>query len=208
MSTSEPSAEGKILEAARQVFMQKGFAAARMQEIADVAGINKGLLHYYFRNKNQLFRAVFDEAFERFALQINEVFAADLPLRRKIEAFVEHYIDIMLENPALPSFVLNELNQKGEEFVAEIMSRSHRPNPLPLIGQIQLEVDTGRIRPLNPLHLLLNMLSMCAFPFIARPLFQGIAQVDDAAYLRLMASRKREVADFIWRAIRKEAAGA
>jgi AcrR family transcriptional regulator len=207
MKTSEPSTEAKILEAARQVFIQKGFAAARMQEIADVAGMNKGLLHYYYRNKGKLFQAVFDEAFDRFALQINEVFAADLPLLGKIEAFVEQYMGIMLENPALPSFVLNELNQKGEKFVQEIMSRAHRPNPLPLIGQIQLEVEAGRIRPVNPLHLLLNMLSLCAFPFIARPLFQGIVRVDDAAYLQLMESRKREVADFIWHAIRKEGAG-
>ncbi len=202
MEASEPNAESKILEAARQVFTHKGFAAARMQEIADAAGINKGLLHYYFRNKDKLFTAVFDEAFERFALQINAVFAADLPLFDKIEAFVDAYMDIMLDNPALPGFVINELNQKGEQFVKQLMSRPHRPNPLPFIGQIQLEIEAGRIRPLNPLHLLLNMLSMCAFPFIARPMFQGIVQVDDASYLKLMESRKREVVDFILNAIR------
>jgi TetR/AcrR family transcriptional regulator len=203
MEASEPNAESKILEAARQVFMQKGYAAARMQEIADAAGMNKGLLHYYFRNKDKLFTAVFDEAFERFALQINAVFAADLPLFDKVEAFVDAYMDIMLDNPALPGFVINELNQKGEQFVKQLMSRQHRPNPLPFIGQIQLEIEAGRIRPVNPLHLLLNMLSMCAFPFIARPMFQGIVQVDDASYLKLMESRKREVVDFILNAIRK-----
>ncbi|MCB0568847.1 MAG: TetR/AcrR family transcriptional regulator [Phaeodactylibacter sp.] len=199
---TEQTTEGRILEAARQVFMRKGFAAARMQEIADVAGINKGLLHYYYRNKNKLFKAVFDEAFERFALQANTIFAADIPLFEKIESFVSEYMDIMLENPSLPAFVINELNQKGEEFVRGIMNSKHRPNPLPLIGQIQLEVEAGRIRPVNSLHMMLNMLSLCAFPFIARPMFQGIAQVDDATYMKLMESRKREVTDFILNAIR------
>lgn len=202
MEIKEQSTESRILEAARRVFMQKGFAAARMQEIADVAGINKGLLHYYFRNKNKLFKAVFDEAFEQFALQLNGVFAADIPLFDKIEAFVNEYMDILLENPALPGFVINELNQKGEEFVKGLMSRKNKPNPLPLVGQIQMEVEAGRIRPVNPLHLVLNMLSMCAFPFIARPMFQGIVQVDDATYLKLMENRKREVTSFILNAIR------
>ncbi len=198
----EPSTEEKILDAAREVFTQKGFAAARMQEIADKAGINKGLLHYYFRSKNKLFHAVFYEVFDQFSLRINEVFGADLPLFEKIEAFVSQYMDTLIANPALPSFMINELNQKGEAFVKELMSRKTKPNPLPLIGQIQMEVQAGRIRAVNPFHLVLNMLSLCAFPFIARPLFQGIAQVDDETYLKLMESRKQEIIDFIHNAIR------
>ncbi|MCB0615728.1 MAG: TetR/AcrR family transcriptional regulator [Phaeodactylibacter sp.] len=198
----EVSTEEKILNAAKEVFTQKGFAATRMQEIADVAGINKGLLHYYFRNKNKLFRAVFDEAFSQFALRVNEVFAADMPLFEKIEAFVSQYMDILIANPALPSFVINELNQKGDAFVQDLMNRKNKPNPLPLIGQVQMEIQAGRIRAVNPFHLVLNMLSMCAFPFIARPLFQAIAQVDDETYLKLMESRKQEIIDFIHSAIR------
>ena len=198
----ELSTEEKILNAAKEVFTKKGFAATRMQEIADVADINKGLLHYHFRSKNQLFRAVFDEAFDQFALLINKVFAADMPLFEKIEAFVNQYMDILIDNPALPSFVINELNQKGDAFVQDLMSRKNKPNPLPLIGQVQMEVQAGRIRAVNPFHLVLNMLSMCAFPFIARPLFQGIAQVDDPTYLKLMENRKQEIIDFIHSAIR------
>ena len=198
----EVTTEEKILRAAREVFTRKGFAAARMQEIADVAGINKGLLHYYFRSKNKLFHSVFIEAFGQFALRINEVFAADMPLFEKIEAFVEQYMDILISNPMLPSFVINELNQKGDAFVKEILNRGSKPNFLPLIGQIQMEVQAGRIREVNPFHLVLNMLSLCAFPFIARPMFQGIAQVDDEAYLKLMETRKREIIDFIHNAIR------
>lgn len=198
----EASTEEKIMNAAREVFTRKGFAAARMQEIADVAGINKGLLHYYFRNKNKLFHAVFYEAFGQFALRINEVFGADMPLFEKIEAFVEQYMDTLIANPALPSFVINELNQNGEAFVKELMSSKDKPNPLPLIGQIQMEVQAGRIREVNPFHLVLNMLSLCAFPFIARPLFQSIAQVDNEAYLKLMENRKQEIIAFIHHAIR------
>ncbi|KGE88631.1 TetR/AcrR family transcriptional regulator [Phaeodactylibacter xiamenensis] len=199
----EPTAEEKILDAAREVFMTKGFAAARMQEIADRAEINKGLLHYYYRSKNKLFRAVFDEAFAKFSAGINQVFEADIPLFDKIEQFVDRYISLLMRNPAMPAFVISELNQKGEAFAQELLSRQTRPNPLPLVMQIQQEVAAGNIKPVNPVGLVLNMLSLCVFPFLARPMFQGMMQVSSKLYDEMMEQRKQEVAEFVISAIRK-----
>jgi len=199
----EQSTEEKILEAAREVFMTKGFAAARMQEIADRAGINKGLLHYYYRSKNKLFRAVFDEAFAKFSAGINQVFEADIPLFDKIEQFVDRYISLLMRNPAMPAFVISELNQKGEAFAQELLSRQTRPNPLPLVMQVQQEVTAGNINPVNPVGLVLNLLSLCVFPFLARPMFQGMMQVSNEMYDELMQQRKQEVAEFVISAIRK-----
>ncbi|HMQ48249.1 MAG TPA: TetR/AcrR family transcriptional regulator [Saprospiraceae bacterium] len=196
-------AEERILVAAKKVFTEKGYAAARMQEIADTAGINKGLLHYYFRSKEKLFMAIFDEAFDKFTLKINRIFEMDKPLFEKIEVLVHEYIDMMMENPALPGFVLYELNQKGESFVKDIMAREGKPNPLPLIGQIQMEIDAGRLRAdINPFQLVLNILSMCVFPFVARPLFQGIIQADDRFYMQIMENRKSAIVAFAINAIR------
>jgi TetR/AcrR family transcriptional regulator len=198
----EPNTEEKILEAAREVFTRKGFAAARMQEIADTAGINKGLLHYYFRNKEKLFRAIFEEAFSRFALRANQIFVADLPLFEKIEAFVETYMDILVQNPHLPVFVLSELSRNPEEFVCSVLNREGRPNPLQFLGQIQLEAQAGRIRQVNPFDLFINMISLCVFPFVARPMVQGLMGIDDQTYAKLMENRKREIVDFIIHAIK------
>ena len=194
----------KILEAAREVFTKKGYAAARTQEIAEVAGVNKGLLHYYKWNKDKLFRAVFQEAFHDVALSVNNVFDADIPLFEKIEQFVHTYIDVLLANPYLPSFVINELNQNKEAFVEDILSQKDRPNPMKLMVQIQMEAQAGRIREdVTPFNLFLNMLSMCAFPFIAQPLLQQLIQIDDETYMQFMEQRKKEVTDFIIHAIRK-----
>lgn len=199
----EPTTEEKILVAAREVFMNKGFAAARMQEIADRAEINKGLLHYYYRSKNKLFRAVFDEAFAKFSAGINQVFEAEIPLFEKIEQFVDRYISLLMQNPAMPAFVISELNQKGEAFAQELLSRQTRPNPMPLVAQIRQEVAAGRIKPVNPIGLVLNMLSLCVFPILARPMFQGIMEVSRPVYDQMMEARKQEVAEFIISAIRK-----
>ncbi|TXB64173.1 TetR/AcrR family transcriptional regulator [Phaeodactylibacter luteus] len=198
----EPTTEEKILEAARKVFMNKGFAAARMQEIADTAAINKGLLHYYYRSKNKLFRAVFDEAFAKFSAGINEVFEADLPLFEKIEQFVDRYMDLLMDNPNMPAFVISEINQKGGAFAEDLLSRRQRPNPMPLIAQVQAEAAAGHIRQVNPISLVMNLLSMCVFPFLARPMFQGLMGVDAALYQNILQQRKKEVAAFTINAIR------
>lgn len=199
----ELTTEEKILTAAREVFTKKGFAAARMQEIADEADINKGLLHYYFRSKENLFRAVFDDAFAKFAPQINHIFEADLPLFEKIEAFVDQYIDFLLRNPYLPSFILNELNTNPEEFVKDILSRREKPNPMKLIMQIQMETEAGNIKPVNPIHLAINVLSMCVFPFMARPLMQGFFHIDNKGFEQFMAARKQAIKEFTFNALQK-----
>ncbi|NRA49312.1 MAG: TetR/AcrR family transcriptional regulator [Phaeodactylibacter sp.] len=200
----ELTTEEKIRHAARKVFTSKGFAAARMQEIADEAEINKGLLHYYYRSKKKLFQAIFDEAFTRFSSDINQVFGADIPLFEKIEQFVDRYISMVIVNPELPGFIINELNQKGEAFIQEILSRQTRPNPMPLITQIQAEAEAGRIRPINPAELFLNILSLCLFPFLARPMFQGMTGINNETYEEMMRQRKQEVAKFVIDAIKQD----
>lgn len=194
----------KILAAAREVFTRKGYAASSMREIAEAAGVNKGLLHYYNWNKRTLFQSVFEEAFNSFALRINETFYSDRPLPEKIETFVDQYLELLLKNPHLPGFVISELNRHPEEFIANILRQKTRPDPTPLLVQIQLEGQTGRIREVNPFHFFLNLISMCVFPFLARPMVQNLVRIDDDTYANLMRTRKREIVDFVLNALRPD----
>lgn len=197
--------EEKILEAAKQIFTQKGYAGARMNEIALTADINKGLLHYYFKTKEKLFLAVFDKAFMKFTSRINDIFDADLPILEKIDAFVDNYMELLLESPYLPSFIINELNNNQEEFVQRILSKKEKPNPMKLIVQLQAESQAGHIRPINPIDFVLNLISVCVFPFIARPLLQAIAQIDDPTYMQLLEMRKESIKVFLKQAIQNPA---
>ncbi|MBK7336511.1 MAG: TetR/AcrR family transcriptional regulator [Saprospirales bacterium] len=97
--TKDLDTEGRVLEAAKRVFIRKGYAGARMQEIADEAGINKGLLHYYFKSKDNLFSAIFEQAFREMVPRQNELFESDLPLFIKLEQFVERYLDFFPNTP-------------------------------------------------------------------------------------------------------------
>lgn len=200
----EQSTEEKIVQAAKEVFTEKGYAAARTQEIADRAGFNKGLLTYYFRGnvKEKLFKAIFEEAFLKMTARINIIFESEGAFEHKIELVLDAYFDLLLENPNLPGFIVNELHTNTNAFVEEIMQKPTRPNPLPLIMQIMEEVAQGKIRPINPVHLILNVLSMTVFPFIARPLFQRMINVNDETFMDMMRQRKAEILDFVKHAIK------
>jgi len=201
-TVTDTSTEGKILSAAREVFLQKGFSGARMQDIADEAGINKALLHYYFRSKEKLFETIFRQAFEKLIPHITEVFSSDLPFYDKIRAFTNAYITMAIENPFIPLFVLNAMHTDTEGFQKKF---GDIPKKVPIIlvkTEIKKAVDSGLIRPIEPPELIMNMLSLCLFPFIARPMFQMVMNISDPQFKKILEQRKSEVADFIIHSIK------
>src|SRR5258705_2022247 len=120
-------AEEKILGAARKVFTTQGMAGDGMQDIADEAGINKALLHYYFRDKDKLFETIFMAEAQKFFPKINAIFQSDDQLFEKIEKFVNEYIAEMQENPYLPWFVLNEMNRDPNRFMEKLLGNDNKP---------------------------------------------------------------------------------
>lgn len=199
----DQTTEQVILAAAKKVFVKKGMAGARMQDIADEAGINKALLHYYFRNKEKLFEVIFLEAAEKLFPKINAIFEADRPLFEKIENFCDEYISIVMDNPYLPLFVLNEINQDPEYFLKKVWAGKAKPKPEKFLEQMEKEVKKGTIKKINPLHLLMNLLSMTIFPFIAKPMFQKNLGMGEAQFRIAMEERKKEIPRFIIDSIKK-----
>lgn len=195
--------EQSILEAAKIVFVKKGMEGARMQEIADEAGINKALLHYYYRSKDKLFNAVFKETFFKLLPNLVDLLKSDISLFEKIRLFVQNYIDIIYANPLLPSFIIHELS-RNPEFVITLI-KSSGVNPVYFVNQVQEEIEKGTIEPIKPLHLIVNMLSMCIFPFVARPILQDVIfNKDKQQYEIFIQERKKEVSDFIINSIKKK----
>jgi TetR/AcrR family transcriptional regulator len=195
--------EQLIFEAARKVFMQKGLAGARMQEIADEAGINKSLLHYYFRSKEKLFDGIFNDVVSKIAFRLGEAFEKDMDVMQRIRVIVDSYIDILYENQYLPMFVLNEMNHNPEKF-SDVFAKNIFVHMRKFVIQIFVEIQQGKIRPINPIHLLLNILSLVIFPFAALPVMkitsaaathEGLIPQFDIS--ELLQERKTVVYDFI-----------
>ena len=198
----EDNTEHRILEAAKKVFLKKGMAGARMQDIADEAGINKAMLHYYFRSKEKLFAKIFSELAQYFFPKLVMIFESKENLFKKIEMFVSEYIDQMKQMPYLPIFVLNEVNRQPEALIKKMMG-GRRPPVKKFIDNVSSEIKKGTIKPVNPLQLLLNIISLCIFPFAGRPMFQLLADVDKTMFDKMLEERKKEVPKFIIDAIKK-----
>ena len=181
-----------IFIAARDVFVKKGYAGARMQEIADEAGINKALLHYYFKNKETLFEMILFEALKTIQSGILVVLESEMDLFEKIHFFCSRYIGFLQSNTYLVSFILHEINQDPDKLV-HYFTMAGLKAPEKLMIQIEEEVQKGAIRKTDPHQMILNILSLCVFPFVARPIVKGVFRLQDKEYNDLIERRKKEV---------------
>jgi len=190
------STEERIYEAARKVFIQKGMDGARMQEIADEAGMNKALLHYYFRSKENLFRAVFKDIFSTFFNRVRYTLFSDAPVREKLIVFIDNYIEMIQANPYVPQFILNEINRDPKVLKSLMFETGVEPRKiLELFDNTPLVHNSLKT---DPRHLAVSILGMLIFPFAARPLLQMIYFNDDQeAYSRFLNERKEVVKNMI-----------
>ena len=199
--TKDENTEVQILDAAKNVFQSKGMDGARMQEIADKAGINKAMLHYYYRNKQLLFEAVFNNAFSLLAPQLNTILNDDSSIEKKIRNFTANYIAFMDKHPYLPAFVIQELN-RNPEFILKMKNNLGFPNIEKFKIQVNQEVKDGILKPISAEQLFMNVMALNVFPFVAKPLLMAFTNTDDEAYNELIEKRKTEVADFIINSIK------
>ncbi len=194
--------EGQILEAAKNVFQKKGMDGARMQEIADEAGINKAMLHYYYRSKQQLFEAVFSNAFSLLAPQLNKILNDDSSIEEKVKNFTSNYISFISKHPYLPNFILQELN-RNPKFFEKIQQNSAFPTLEKFKSQVATDVEKGILEPIDGEQLFINIISLNIFPFVATPLIKGFLKIDDKGFKQLMEQRKTAVSEFIINSIKK-----
>ncbi|HKJ42628.1 MAG TPA: TetR/AcrR family transcriptional regulator [Sunxiuqinia sp.] len=200
MDAKKDNTEEKILTAATDVFLKKGMEGARMQEIADEAGINKALLHYYFRSKDKLFDAIFSKIVGFAFPKIGQVLQSDLPFKTKVEQVVDTYLDLLLKHPYLPAFILKEINRDSTVFFKLVMN--HGFNPKPIFQVINEAMDRGEIIRMKPEHLIVNVIGLCVFPFAAKPVIGFVAfDQDKKATQNFLEERKEEVKRFVLRAI-------
>ncbi len=194
--------EGQILDAAKNVFQKKGMDGARMQEIADAAGINKAMLHYYYRSKQLLFEAVFSNAFSLLAPQLNKILNDDSSIEEKVKNFTSNYISFISKHPYLPNFIIQELN-RNPKFFEKIQKSAAFPTLEKFKSLVEEEVEKGILKPIDGEQLFINIISLNIFPFVATPLIKGFLKIDDKGFKQLMEQRKTVVSEFIINSIKK-----
>lgn len=200
MSTDKKT-EVNILLAARKIFIEKGLDGARMQDIADEAGINKAMLHYYFRNKEKLFETIFTEVTSEFLPKIFSILTSNVSLFEKIELFCEAYIQQEIETPFMPMFIIKEINRDPQNLIKRILKGKKPPFEL-LYAQVADEIKKGTIKKIDPLQLLLNTISLCIFPFLVRPMVHTLSGMKVNEFNTTMEQRKKEVPALIIQSIK------
>jgi len=165
------STEEKILDAAKEVFMKYGLYGARMQDIADTAGINKALLHYYFRNKEKLFDRIFENALSRFFEQSQVFENSILPVKDRIFQYVSNIIDFYAEYPQMSMFIIKEIGNNPDLFKQKIMA-AKKNKTFRLIDTLEQAIKNGEIAKIDSTMFLINIQSLCSFPFLASPMFK------------------------------------
>ncbi|OFX38706.1 MAG: hypothetical protein A2X08_13105 [Bacteroidetes bacterium GWA2_32_17] len=202
IKTIKKSTEIKILEAAKEEFIIRGFDGARMQHIAEKAEINKALLHYYFRSKENLFKAIFINAFKEFIPKIMLTFQSEISFSEKIRLFINGYIDLLTKNPHLPVFIINEMHRNPKLLPEIILSQGANPNLI--IEIISKEFKKNNIKHITPVHFIVNILSMCIFPFAASPIIKGVFfKQNEIKFNQFIKERKKIVFEFVQNALKK-----
>lgn len=203
--------ERRILDAARRVFTARGSAGARMQEIAAEAGVNQALLHYYFRTKELLAHAVFKEAAAKLFPGVMRILGADVPLETRVEQVVHHYIDTLRAHPFLPGFVLGELSFHPERvdmlaaamgMDGEAAKAQRRRMFASLTDELARRAVAGDFRPMTAEQFMVNLASLCVFPFAARPMIATMLDFDHAAWERFLDARRVDLPAFILNSLR------
>ncbi|HLN55140.1 MAG TPA: TetR/AcrR family transcriptional regulator [Bacteroidales bacterium] len=203
MTNNDKQTEEKIFEAAEKVFEEQGLTGARMQNIADRAGINKALLHYYFRTKEHLFEAVFTKLASRVFSKFTPIFDENLSIEDKIRFFFREHIEFLRKNPRLPGFILNEINHNPERIKKLISYIDIKDLWKTVLDQHKHELHRYNITEENLPQLLTSIVSLSVFPFAARGIFETVFDKLGYDFDSYLEERKEYAAELVIRSIRK-----
>ncbi len=194
---SDLSAEKKILKAAIKAFIKSGFDGARTQDIANEAGVNKALLHYYFKTKELLFQAVFEDTMRDFVEKMLAIKDSNSDIREKIEAIIDNYFDFYTNNTEKILFVLNEMNKNPERFVKTLESTQNFAGLQQFSAFLQKEMLICTIKTEHPIHFIINIISLCAYTPLAAPMIKMISGLNDQDFERFLEQRRQVIKKLI-----------
>lgn len=188
---AEIDTETKIKEAAREIFQKKGFAAAKTREIAEAAGINLALLNYYFRSKRKLYTIIMTETMQSFfGSMIKILDEPSTSLEEKIEIFVNQYISLLSSNSNIPHFILNHVREEPNSYLEKMVPLERFKGSI-FVQQFMQAAMAGKIPPLNPMHFMLNLVSLVVFPFLAQPMIMASSGIQKEQFLEIIEERRR-----------------
>ena len=190
------STEQKIKDAARAVFIAKGFSGCSTREIAKASGMNVALVNYYFRSKSQLFQLIFNAAMEDFTNTMVEVFSCDFTLQEKMRILIEKEYEFLSQHPELPSFIIQETNRESN-IAHDNFSFFQKISNTGIFQQCVEAQQRGEMREIDIFNLTLLILSNCHYPFMSRNMLKGMLKLDDYQLIPSIEVHKKHVSNLL-----------
>jgi TetR/AcrR family transcriptional regulator len=189
--------EELIKKTAKKVFFQKGFLDATTQEIADEAGVNRALIHYYFRSREQLMDTIIEESVREKKEKVRAILTSGFSFREKIGKYIDMMIDRGIEYPFMENFLITEMARKPD-FLKVLCSVDKIKSSDLIKKDLEAEIAHGKMIPITALHFMINLSSMCAYPVIAKPIFQMVHGMSDGDYKKFLLERKKVIFDAVF----------
>jgi AcrR family transcriptional regulator len=189
------STEDKIKEAAKEVFISKGFSGCSSREIAKAAGMNVALVNYYFRSKSKLFQLIFNTVIEDFVVSMTSVFATkDVSLEEKMRLFINREYELLAKHPELPNFIINEMSREGSSNINHLFEKISQTG---IFEECMVAQSNGTMRKIDLVSITLLILSNCQYPIMAKSLIQGMHKLSDAVYVEYLDTHRNEVTEML-----------
>lgn len=163
--------ERSIINVARDMFIERGYAETNMRDIADRMGIKRTVLYYYFRTKDRLFQAVFGSIVQSIVPTLTETMThKEMPIGQRLAIAVDTYYKVFAQDPCLPLFVMRELQRDTDHFLG-VVRKVTVARDIPNIFTCLLEeMDEGRLRRIPMHEMLYTFYGMLLIPFLTKPL--------------------------------------
>lgn len=193
--------EDLILQTAMQVFIDKGWYGTKMQEIADRAGINKALLHYYYRSKEKLYAKIFEQQIWQAVYNIFKLFDEQLSFAEFLKKFIDNYMQLLTRNPKIPMFILRELSEGGKivQSILQKLIESGKFSVTKPLTIIKNAMDRGEIVEMDPRQVLITVVGSCVFFFVAEPIIKALfINLDTFDRNKFLKERKKAIYDTVY----------
>lgn len=202
--TEDHDTERNILEAAERLFLEKGFAMTSTTQIAEEAGCNQALVHYYYRTKERLFEAIFEQKIDLFMTTFLEIDSTNDSFEEKLKKKIEAHFDMLRANPKLPFLFVNELTTNPERImlVKEKLGYTTQAFYRRFQQELQAEIEKGNIRPMDPIDLLLTIISLNAVLFVVSPVVKIISNISNERMEAIINQRKEENVKIILKSLK------
>ncbi|WP_413532876.1 TetR/AcrR family transcriptional regulator [Empedobacter brevis] len=190
--------EELIKETAKRMFFTEGKFNATIQEIADEAKVNRTLINYYFRSRNNLIGIIYEEATRVSNEKSRAILDRNRDIKEMIGEFIEDSIATSIQYPYLETYIVTEMN-KNKIMCSKFLNEDLDEVVNVFYDRLKEEMKKGTIETMEPIQFLLNMLSLINYPFAIRPLLQSDLQLNDADFKRILSDRKEIILNTLFK---------